>query len=52
MKALVTGATGYVGGAILDHLVTSGHDVTATVRSEAAARAIRVPRRPAGRRPI
>jgi dihydroflavonol-4-reductase len=40
VKALVTGATGYVGGAILDHLVTSGHDVTATVRSEEAGRAI------------
>jgi len=40
VNALVTGATGYVGGAILDHLVTSGHDVTATVRSEEAGRAI------------
>lgn len=41
MRALVTGATGYVGGAVFDHLVAAGHDVTATVRSESAAPAIR-----------
>jgi dihydroflavonol-4-reductase len=41
VNALVTGATGYVGGAVLDHLVASGRDVAATVRSEAAGRGIR-----------
>ncbi|MBT8166277.1 MAG: SDR family NAD(P)-dependent oxidoreductase [Acidimicrobiia bacterium] len=41
MRALVTGATGYVGGAILDHLSAAGHNVTATVRSQAGARAVR-----------
>ena len=41
MKTLVTGATGYVGGAVFDHLVAAGHDVTATVRSESAAGRIR-----------
>jgi dihydroflavonol-4-reductase len=37
----VTGATGFVGGAVLDHLVAAGHDVTATVRSEAGAERVR-----------
>ncbi|NNC93559.1 MAG: NAD-dependent epimerase/dehydratase family protein [Acidimicrobiia bacterium] len=41
MKALVTGATGYVGGAVFDHLVAAGHDVAATVRSEPAGADIR-----------
>lgn len=41
MKAIVTGATGFVGGAVLDHLVAAGHAVTATVRSEAGAAAVR-----------
>lgn len=37
----MTGATGYVGGAVLDHLVAAGHDVTATVRSKSAIPGIR-----------
>jgi len=37
VRALVTGATGYVGGAILDHLVAAGHEVQATVRSPEGA---------------
>ncbi|MCP4249013.1 MAG: NAD-dependent epimerase/dehydratase family protein, partial [bacterium] len=37
----MTGATGYVGGAVFDHLVAAGHDVTATVRSESAASRLR-----------
>lgn len=41
MKAFVTGATGYVGGAVFDHLIAAGHDVTATVRSESAIPGIR-----------
>ncbi len=32
MKALVTGATGVVGGAVLRHLMRSGHNVRALVR--------------------
>ena len=41
MRALVTGATGYVGGAVLDHLVAAGYDVTATARSSDGARELR-----------
>jgi dihydroflavonol-4-reductase len=41
VKALVTGATGYVGGAVFEHLVAAGHDVTATVRTEAGTARIR-----------
>lgn len=33
----MTGATGFVGGAVLDHLVAAGHEVTATVRSSSSA---------------
>ena len=39
MRIFLTGATGYVGAAVLDSLVRGGHDVTALVRdSEKAAR--------------
>jgi nucleoside-diphosphate-sugar epimerase len=39
MRIFLTGATGYIGGAILDALVRAGHDVTALVRdNEKAAR--------------
>jgi len=48
VKALVTGATGYVGGAVLDHLVAAGHDITATVRTAGAAPGVRA----RGARPI
>ena len=41
VQAIVTGATGFVGGAVLDHLVSAGHQVTATVRSEASAATVR-----------
>ncbi|MCU1420473.1 MAG: NAD-dependent dehydratase [Microbacteriaceae bacterium] len=40
MRILLTGATGFVGSSVLSALVTSGHDVTAVVRSEDAARAV------------
>ncbi len=33
MKILVTGANGFVGTALIEHLVESGHEVTALVRS-------------------
>lgn len=35
MKALVTGATGYIGGSVAEKLVAAGHDVSGLVRSEA-----------------
>jgi nucleoside-diphosphate-sugar epimerase len=39
MRIFLTGATGYVGAAVLDALVRAGHDVTALVRdNEKAAR--------------
>ncbi len=39
MRIFLTGATGYVGGAVLDALVRGGHTVTALVRdNEKAAR--------------
>jgi dihydroflavonol-4-reductase len=37
VKALVTGATGFVGGHLVDHLIAGGHEVTALVRSPAKA---------------
>lgn len=40
MDILLTGATGYIGSAVLDRLVAAGHQVTALVRSEASARAV------------
>jgi dihydroflavonol-4-reductase len=38
--AVVTGASGFVGGAVARHLVAEGYDVRATARSRAAATAI------------
>ena len=38
MRILLTGATGYIGSAVLDVLVEAGHEVTAVVRTERAAR--------------
>lgn len=40
MRILLTGATGYIGSAVLDVLVEAGHEVTAVVRSERAAREV------------
>jgi nucleoside-diphosphate-sugar epimerase len=37
MKVLLTGATGYIGSAVLEHLVAAGHEVTAPVRTPEAA---------------
>src|SRR5690242_13123265 len=38
MRIFLTGATGYVGAAVLDALVRGGHDVTALVRNSEKAR--------------
>jgi nucleoside-diphosphate-sugar epimerase len=40
MRIFLTGATGYIGGAVLDALVKAGHDVTALVRDKEKARRI------------
>src|SRR6476660_9774286 len=40
MRVFLTGATGYIGAAVLDALVRGGHDVTALVRDKEKARRI------------
>jgi nucleoside-diphosphate-sugar epimerase len=40
MRVFLTGATGYVGGAVLEALVRAGHDVTALVRDNGKARLV------------
>lgn len=40
MKILLTGGTGYIGSAVLDHLVDAGHQVTAVVRSQKSSLAV------------
>jgi nucleoside-diphosphate-sugar epimerase len=40
MRIFLTGATGYIGAAVLDALVRSGHDVTALVRDREKARRV------------
>ncbi len=40
MRIFLTGATGYVGRAVLDALVRAGHDVTALVRDNEKARRV------------
>jgi nucleoside-diphosphate-sugar epimerase len=40
MRIFLTGATGYVGAAVLDALVRGGHDVTALVRNNEKARRV------------
>jgi nucleoside-diphosphate-sugar epimerase len=39
-RIFLTGATGYIGGAVLDALVRAGHDVTALVRNNEKARRV------------
>jgi len=36
MRIFLTGATGYIGAAVLDALVRGGHDITALVRDKCA----------------
>jgi nucleoside-diphosphate-sugar epimerase len=40
MRIFLTGATGYIGAAVLDALVRGGHDVTALVRNKEKARGV------------
>ena len=40
MRIFLTGATGYIGNAVLDALVRGGHDVTALVRTNEKARGV------------
>ena len=40
MRIFLTGATGHVGGAVLDALVRAGHEVTALVRTNEKARRV------------
>jgi nucleoside-diphosphate-sugar epimerase len=40
MRIFLTGATGYIGAAVLDALVRGGHDVTALVRNKDKARRV------------
>lgn len=37
MKIMLTGGTGFIGSAVLDHLVDAGHQITAVVRSQSAS---------------
>ncbi|HWR86102.1 MAG TPA: NAD-dependent epimerase/dehydratase family protein [Rhodoglobus sp.] len=41
MHVLLTGGTGYIGSSVLRRLLDQGHDVTAVVRSDESARAVR-----------
>ncbi|GAA3369320.1 hypothetical protein GCM10017744_088520 [Streptomyces antimycoticus] len=41
MRVLLTGGTGYIGAAVLDRVISRGHQVTAVVRSPEKAELVR-----------
>lgn len=41
MRVFVTGASGFVGSHLVEHLVAKGHEVRAMARSDRSAQAVR-----------